>query len=370
MRLSRFCLLYSLLAFSALGVTNAQTPVPAAAPSLSVDRDPAPSIDSDGVASVPTPDLIMPQGEKKVGGSDGKYTLEVNAYEVQFSVSVMDATGRPVQHLTRSAFHVVEDGVPQTIAGFRHEDLPVSIGLLIDSSASMYDKREAVDKAALELVRLSNPKDEEFLVDFSSKPYIDQEFTSSIDKLQKGLRYVNAVGGTAEYDAILASAGYLIKHGANRKQVLLLITDGEDNASRTTLQEAIHSVQGLEGPVVYCIGLLFGEDTDKMESRRARSLLQQIAQETGGEAFFPKSLKEVEGIAEIVAEDIRTQYTIGYHSTNPPSNGGYRQVHVDAFGPDNHKLTVRTRKGYIPKPTPVKPDGNATPKSAPVPASE
>jgi Ca-activated chloride channel homolog len=114
----------------------------------------------------------------------------------------------------------------------------------------------------------------------------------------------------------------------------------------------IRRVQGLEGPVIYCVGLLFGPDTDKLESRRTKALLEQVAEQTGGAAFFPKSLKEVDRIASIVAEDIRTQYTIGYRSTNPPRNGGYRAVHVDAFGIGNQKLNVRTRSGYRPKATP------------------
>lgn len=281
----------------------------------------------------------------------GRYTLEADAYEVQLNVSVLDSVGRPALNLTKTAFRVFEDGVPQTITGFRHEDTAISLGLLIDSSASMYDKRAAVEQAFLDLVRFSNSKDEEFLVDFSSKAYIDQDFTSSVDKLHQGFRYVNSTGGTAEYDAVMASAAYLSKHAKNNKKVLVLITDGEDNASRTKIGEMIRRVQELDGPVIYCVGLLFGEDTDKLESRNARSLLEQIAAQTGGAAFFPKSLNDVDKIASIVAADIRTQYIIGYRSTNPPSNGGYRTVRVDAFGTDRQKLNVRTRNGYLPKAT-------------------
>jgi len=331
---------------------NAQTAPPQISHPLTVDRDPAPSIDPDG----PAPSETAPGPAPAVGpvakDETGRYTVEAEAYEVQLHVTVLDSSGRPADNLQKDAFHIFEDGVPQTVSSFRHEDLPVSIGLLIDSSASMYDKRDAVDKASLDLVRLSNPKDEEFLVDFSSKAYIDQDFTSSVDKLQQGLRYVKSTGGTAAYDAVVASADYLSKHGKNSKQVLVLITDGEDNASRTSMAQMIQRVQGLEGPVVYCIGLLFGEDTDKLESRNARASLEQAAEQTGGAAFFPKSLKEVDTIASIVAEDIRTQYTISYRSTNPPSNGGYRSVHVDAFGSEHQKLNVRTRTGYLPKALP------------------
>ncbi len=129
----------------------------------------------------------------------------------------------------------------------------------------------------------------------------------------------------------------------------MIVTDGEDNASSATLEQAIRRIQDLDGPVIYSIGLLFGEDTDKRESKHARHVLEQISEETGGQSYFPRSLKEVDGIAAEVAQDIRTQYTIGYRSTNPPANGGYRQVRVDAKAKGYGKLTVRTRTGYYPK---------------------
>jgi len=355
MSLDRKVLICLFLLFMWMKAVHAQMPTPPSSQTsrpLTVDRDPAPSIDPD----TPAPTQAAPDAIHSVGqiGKDetGRYTLEADAFEVQLNVSVTDFSGYPAVNLTKTDFRVFEDGVPQTITGFRHEDIAVSIGLLIDSSASMFDKRAAVEKAALDLVRLSNPKDEEFLVDFSSKAYIDADFTSSVDKLQQGLRYVKSTGGTAAYDAVMASSTYLSRHAKNTKQVLLLITDGEDNASRTSLQEMIQKIQGMNGPVIYCVGLLFGQDTDKVEARNSRALLEQIAEKTGGAAFFPRSLKEVDNIASIVAEDIRTQYTIGYHSTNPPSNGGYRTVHVDAVGPKNQKLKVRTRSGYLAKGTP------------------
>ena len=331
---------------------TAQPPAPQRTPlPLNVDRDPVPSPDADipSAAGETTPPIAG--AGQVIKDTKGRYTLQTDAYEVRLNASVLDNSGRMVNGLDRDAFHVYEDGVPQTIVGFRHEDLPVSIGLLIDSSGSMYDKRDSVDKAALDLIRLSNQQDEEFLVDFSSEAFIDQDFTSSIDKLQQGLGYIKSSGGTAAYDALVASADYLAKNAKNPKQVLIVVTDGEDNASSATLEQAIRRVQDLDGPVIYCIGLLFGEDTDRREARHARSVLEQIAEQTGGVAYFPKSLKEVDGIAGEVAADIRTQYTIAYRSTNPPSHGGYRQVHVDAKAKGFGKLDVRTRSGYFPKAT-------------------
>jgi VWFA-related protein len=314
-----------------------------------VDSDPVPSPDgaANPAAVAPT---AMPAQPGVVTKENGHYTLRAEAYEVRLNASVIDSSGKPVDSLPQDAFRVYEDGVPQTIIGFRHEDLPVSLGILIDSSGSMYDKRAAVDAASLDLVKLSNPQDEAFLVDFSSEAYIDQDFTNNIAKLQQGLSYIKSSGGTALYDAVIASADYLAKNAKHPKQVLLIITDGDDNASSATLESTIRRVQDLDGPAIYCIGLLFGEDVSHSESRHSREVLSELAEQTGGEAYFPKSLKDVDEIAQEVAQDIRTQYTIEYRSTKPPSQGGYREIHVEAKGKGFRKLQVRTRTGYFPRP--------------------
>jgi VWFA-related protein len=319
-----------------------------AQPSLEVDRDPVLSPDPD-----PPPQPIGDQQGTALGtiarGAGGRYTLLENAYEVRLNASVFDQTGHSVQTLDKDAFHVYEDGVAQTIASFRHEDLPVSLGILIDSSGSMYDKRAAVDQASLDLVKLSNPEDEAFIVDFSWEAFIDQDFTNDIGKLEQGLSYIKSSGGTAIYDALVASADYLSKNAKHPKQVLLIVTDGDDNASSATLEQAIRRIQDFDGPVVYCIGLLFGDDDNKSESRHSKRVLETLSEETGGQAYFPKSIKDVDAIAKEVANDIRTQYTIAYHSTKSPTLGGYRVVHVEAKEKGYGKLSVRTRSGYFPR---------------------
>jgi Ca-activated chloride channel homolog len=317
-------------------------------PSLTVDRDPVPSPDVDAPAQSQT-GTTQGVGLGKIEREGGKYTLRQDAYEVRLNATVLDSGGRSIQTLTKDAFTVYEDGVLQTINSFRHEDLPVSIGLLIDSSGSMYDKRSAVDKAAVNFVKLSNPEDEEFLVDFSWEAFIDQDFTNNIDKLQQGLGYIKSSGGTAIYDALVASADYLAKNAKHPKQVLLVVTDGEDNASTATLEQTIRRIQDLDGPVIYCVGLLFGEDTDKRESRHAKRVLETLAEQTGGAAYFPKSVRDVDAVAAEVAQDIRTQYTIAYHSTKSPTLGGYREVHVEAKAKSFGRLSVRTRSGYYPR---------------------
>jgi len=321
-------------------------------PALDVDRDPVLSPDpEDNVPVSPGHPGPASRGVALERGPNGRYTLMQNVNEVVLNVSVFDEGHHLINDLKQDDFKVSEDGVPQTIAAFEHQDLPVSMGILIDNSGSMRDKRLAVNEAALDLIRASNPDDEAFVVNFSDEAYIDQDFTSSIAKLRDGLSHIDSRGGTALYDAVVASADHLEQDAKRPKQVLLIITDGEDNASSLDLEQTIHKVQDLQGPVVYSIGLLFGSDTDPREERRAKRALQLLSDETGGLAFFPKSLAQVDSIAAEVAEDIRSQYTIGYHSTKPLSEPGYRTIKVEAHAQGYKKLMVRTKSGYYPRQT-------------------
>jgi len=321
--------------------------LPELQPRLDLDRDPVRSLDAEGAAPASSggPLLLQPGELKK--RDDGLYSLHADVDEVLLNCAVIDEKGRSVMDLIRGDFRIWEDGAPQTTRSFLHQDLPVSLGILVDNSGSMRDKRAAVNAAALKLVRASNAEDTTFIVNFSDRAILDQGFTSDIDALSRGLSHFDSKGTTALYDAVAASADELGKHGKHPKQVLLVITDGADNASRLGLEQAIRRVQSLGGPVVYSIGLLFG--ADKEESQRARQALEMISQETGGVAYFPRSLQDVDSIAVEVARDIRNQYTIGYHSTKPSSLGGYRVVHIEAKAPNHGKLIARTRRGYYAK---------------------
>lgn len=328
---------------------------------LNVDRDPITSPDAadNETVSPDHPGTSTPRPEDLEKGSHGGFTLRRNVDEVVLNATVLDDNHHLVNDLVKDDFKISEDGVPQTIASFQHQDIPVSMGILVDNSGSMRDKRAAVNSAAVDLVKASNSQDEAFIVNFSDEAFIDQDFTSDLTKLKEGLAHIDSKGGTALYDAVVASADQLARGAKRPKQVLLIITDGEDNASSLTLEQTIRRVQQLQGPVVYSIGLLFGEEGGGRESRRAQRALRLLSDETGGIAFFPKSLAEVDSIAAEVARDIRTQYTIGYHSTKPATQGGYRTVKVDAHASGHGKMIVRTRSGYYPK---VSPDA-ATPGS-------
>ena len=310
---------------------------------LNVDRDPVPSPDAPQT-NAPT----QPPSAGVIGRDNGRYTLQRNVDEVVLNATVMDDRQHLITTLSKDDFRVTEDGVQQTISSFQHQDIPISLGILVDNSGSMRTKRQAVNTAALDLVRASNPDDESFVVNFSDEAYIDQDFTSNVGKLRDGLAHIDSKGGTALYDAIMASADYLTKNAKRPKQVLLVITDGEDNASSTTLEETVRRIQDLQGPVVYSIGLLYDDSGGGREARRAKRALEMLANETGGICFFPKNLEQVDEIAGEVAKDIREQYTIGYHSTKPAIQGGFRTVHVEAKAKGYGKLVVRTRTGYYP----------------------
>jgi Ca-activated chloride channel homolog len=309
---------------------------------LNVDRDPVASPDGENTGSK------SDQNSTVIGRDNGKYTLQRNVDEVVLNATVLDDHQHMVTTLAKDDFKVSEDGVPQTITSFQHQDIPISLGILVDNSGSMRTKRQAVNTSALDLVQHSNPDDESFVVNFSDEAYIDQDFTSSINKLRDGLSHIDSKGGTALYDAIMASADYLTKNAKRPKQVLLVITDGEDNASSTTLEETVRRIQDLQGPIVYSIGLHYDDTGGGREARRAKRALEMLSNETGGIAFFPKNLNQVNEIADEVAKDIREQYTIGYHSTKPISQGGFRVVHVDAKAKGYNKLIVRTKTGYYP----------------------
>jgi Ca-activated chloride channel homolog len=333
---------------AAPGQTAGAANQPEKQPPLNIDRDPIASPDAGGPAAAPPP-----SGTPLTRGSRGQYTLQRTVDEVVLNATVLDDKQHIVDNLDQSDFKIYEDGVEQTIASFQHQDIPISLGILVDNSGSMRMKRQAVNKSALDLVHYSNPDDESFVVNFSDEAYIDQDFTASVDKLRDGLSHIDSKGGTALYDAIMASADYLTKNAKRPKQVLLVITDGEDNASSTTLEETVRRVQDLEGPVIYCVGLLYDDEGGGREAHRARRALELLSEETGGMAFFPKSLEQVDQIAGEVAHDIRQQYTIGYHSTKPPNVGGFRAVRVVAKAKGYNKLIVRTKTGYYPSSKPA-----------------
>ncbi len=295
----------------------------------------------------PSDTVQVPASPDKGRAPDAKvgeqYTFRANVEEVHLNATVVDERQRLVTSLDKNAFTVYENGQLQQIKGFQHEDIPVALGVVIDNSGSMRDKRPKVNIAAVNLVKASNPSDEVFLVNFNDDYYLDQDYTDNVNKLKDALDRYETRGGTALYDAVLASNAHLMKAPNLEKKVLFIVTDGEDDASLNTLEQTIRQVQVENGPTIYTIGIIDEEGSHK---RRAQRALRELAEATGGVAFFPASLDEVDHITQQIAHDIRNQYTISYKPTNPQSHGGYRNVKVEARARGFKQLQVRTRSGY------------------------
>jgi Ca-activated chloride channel family protein len=300
------------------------------------------------LAQVPVQAIAPPpppseQAPATVPQGTGKISLNVNL--VVLHTSVLDDRGKFVEGLTQENFRVYEDKVEQKLSIFKREDIPVSMGLVIDNSGSMRDKRPRVNEAALTLVQSSNPQDEAFVVNFNDDFYLDldKDFTNSIPELKEALERIDARGSTALYDAIIGSLDHL-KKGSKEKKVLLIVTDGEDNTSRNSLEKTLREIQRTD-TVIYTIGLL-GQESKK-SAKTARKALVSIAQASGGVAYFPENVEDVHAICEQVAHDIRHQYTLAYYPSNSTRDGSFRSVHVDVIPPRGHgKLLARTRNGY------------------------
>ena len=264
---------------------------------------------------------------------------------VVLHASVNDRKGKLLTNLDRGAFKVFENGQQQEVKIFRREDVPVSLGIIIDDSGSMMSKRARVETAAVAMVRESNPQDEVFIVNFNDEAFLDVPFTSDIHRMEQGLARIDSRGGTAMRDAVSMSLDYENKEAKKDKKVLLVVTDGNDNASNISLEKIV-ARSNQSDTLVYAIGLFTEEE--KREASKARRALNELTNATGGLAFYPKDVADVKALAVEVAHDIRNQYTIAYTPTIQALDGSYRQIKVLADGPG--KPVVRTRTGYFASP--------------------
>src|SRR5271168_4554708 len=300
---------------------------------------------SPGLAQIPTTTpQPLPPGQDPNAGKQGS-TIKVDVGLVVLHTTVIDDRGKFADGLKAENFRVFEDKVEQKLATFKREDVPVSMGLVIDNSGSMRDKRPRVNEAALTLVESSNPQDEAFVVNFNDDFYLDldKDFSNNIPELKEALERIDSRGSTALFDAVIGSLDHL-KKAAKDKRVLLVVTDGEDNTSRNSLEKTVREIQRTD-TVIYTIGLLGQEN--KKSAKNAKKALTAIADASGGLAFFPENVEDVHAICEQVAHDIRHQYTLGYYPSNTARDGTFRSVHVDVIPPRGHgKLVARTRNGY------------------------
>ena len=278
---------------------------------------------------------------------DRDYNLSVDVELVQLPVSVLDKNGTPIRGLQQAHFSVYEDKVEQEISLFKQEDIPLSVGLVIDGSGSMSDKLDRLNAAALTFVRESNPDDETSIVSFADEAILEQDFTKDTRELGQALTGIAANGNTALYDAVLLAARHLNQHGSHEKKVLLVVSDGDDNKSKYKLEDALKALQESK-IMLYSIGLLDSDAIYTYSSNGGgKKALKKLAEATGGASFFPKNVNQVEEICQRIARDLRNQYTVGYKPSNGKLDGSWRKIQVRVNPPKTiSKIKVRTKQGY------------------------
>jgi VWFA-related protein len=277
-------------------------------------------------------------------GSDAVFRTHVD--RVVLNAAVLDRSQRLITGLPQQAFRVFQDGKAVPLRGFSNRDIPVSMGLVVDSSASMMDKRTAVNGAALALVRASHPEDEIFVINFKDTAELTQDFTSDITALEHGLSGVRMWGGTALLDAVHMAVNHLRK-ATKGKKVLLIVSDGEDDSSDTTEKELIAALQKSE-VTVYAIGLLSQQPSSKRD--QARKTLEAMTRVSGGALYLPRGVEEVEALATKIAYDIRNQYVLEF-AVPTGTKVGVHKLTVEARSAELGKLTVRTRPSYVYQPS-------------------
>ena len=274
---------------------------------------------------------------------DPTIVVDVDLVNVFFTVT--DRRGRLLTGLTRDEFRVYEDNEIQTISSFDSEtNLPLTIALLIDTSGSIRDKLRFEQEAAIEFFysTIERRRDKGMLVAFDSGVDLIQDFTDNPETLAEGVRKIRAGGGTSLYDAIYLSINEKIVNEPEGRRVLIVISDGDDNASRVSLTETLEIAQK-NNVSIYAISTNSTADFRSREQQRGDRTLQSFADETGGRAFFPFELQELAVNFQDISEELRSQYTLGYVPTNLARDGTYREIEVRALDDDNK---VKARKGY------------------------
>jgi Ca-activated chloride channel family protein len=277
-------------------------------------------------------------------------SLKIATEMVQLDVKVVDQSGHPVPGMTKNDFVVYEDKVRQEIESVSREEVPISLGLLIDTSGSMRPKLWTVSDAAADLIRQMRPDDEAFIGEFKEETKLVQDFSSNRLRLTNALRELYSSGGTALLDAIIAGADYMYEKGKRRRKALVVITDGLENHSSVKEREVIRAMKEDEVQI-YLVGIIEGGGGSwglfgKSPERKAKDLLIRLAEDSGGRAFFPKEVGEMSMIAAQIAADLRAQYVVSYYPSNEQRDGAFRTVRVEAASRNNRKLIASTRQGY------------------------
>ncbi|MBK6797739.1 MAG: VWA domain-containing protein [Acidobacteria bacterium] len=252
--------------------------------------------------------------------------------------------------LKKEDFAVYEDKIQQTIEAVSREEVPLSFGMVIDTSGSMRSKLQIVSDSALDLVKQMKQDDEAFLAQFKAEPELVQDFTTDRRELEDAIGELFTSGGTSLLDAIIATADYAQEKGKRRRKALIVITDGLEKNSSVKEKEVMDALKEDEVQI-YLVGFIDEEDSEKSyfgksPAKKAKDLLTRLADDSGGRAFFPRDVSEMPAIAAQIAKELRTQYVVSYYPTNDKRDGTFRSLKVNVSPRANRKLIARTRQGY------------------------
>jgi Ca-activated chloride channel family protein len=298
----------------------------------------------------------QPPAEKKAAGreTDGlpEFRIGIKVDLVMLYASVVDKNNHFVSGLEQNQFRIIEEGVEQKIESFTRENVPVSMGIVLDLSGSMRGKIEHVNRAALAFIKAGNPGDEFFLIGFNDDAELLQDYTGDIDEISDALENTVVAGKTHLYDAIYLGVEKA-QTGAKSKKALVVITDGNDDTSYYSLKELVAKIQ--ESDVqVFCVGFLdelpgkgIFSRWSNSETKKYHDALVRISEESGGNAFFPKDASEILGVVDEIARDLRGQYSIGYFSSNTARDGAFRTVKIELTEKKTDGMKIRHRRGYF-----------------------
>ena len=283
-------------------------------------------------------------------GTPGEDRIKIDTDMVNLDVTVIDQNNNPVANLKKEDFSVYEDKVKQTIESVSREEVPVSFGLVIDTSGSMRSKLQSVSDAAVLLIKQMRRDDEAFVASFKAEAELVQDFTDDRRELEDAIGDLYTSGGTALLDAIIATADHAQEKGKRRRKALVVISDGFEKNSSSKEKEVLEAIKEDEVQV-YLVGFIDEEMEEKSlfgksPAKKAKDLLSRIADDSGGRAYFPKDISEIPAIAAQIAKDLRTQYVVSYYPSNDKRDGTFRNIQVSVNSQGSRKLIARTRRGY------------------------
>jgi Ca-activated chloride channel homolog len=339
-RVSSLMLVVALLSLSTIRSAGAQDPPRPPEPKQNPQRE----------------DARDKKGEKRQGAKADERTLNrdevfnIDTDLVLLDVTVIDQNNTPVMSLKKEDFSVYEDKVKQTVDNVSREEVPVSFGLVIDTSGSMRTKLQTVSDASVSLIKQMRVDDEAFVASFKAEPELVQDFTADRRELEDAISELYTSGGTALLDAIIATADYAQEKGKRRRKALVVISDGLEKNSSVKEKEVMEAIKEDEVQV-YLVGFIDEEMEEKSlfgksPAKKAKELLSRIADDSGGRAYFPKDISEIPAIAAQIAKDLRTQYVVSYYPSNDKRDGTFRNIQVSVNSQGSRKLIARTRRGY------------------------